>query len=76
MAGAEVQRLMEKVHSAYRKDRYTASKDSCTLPLPAGPGERTQPRSSQNGKGKGQGAAVTASIQHIFYQVEEECFSQ
>lgn len=58
---------MEKVHSAYRKDSYTESKDSCSLPLSAGAGEKTQPHSSKKWKGKGQGATVTGSVEGIFY---------
>lgn len=75
-AGGEEERLMEKVHSAYRKDSYTGSKDSCTLPLSARPGEKTQPCYSQKWKGKGEGATVTGSIEGISYQVEEKHFSQ
>lgn len=51
---------MEKVHSAYRKDRYAGPKDNCALPLSAGPGEKTQPWCLERER--------TRSYSHRFHQ--------
>lgn len=74
-AAGEEEKLLEKVHSAYREDSYPGAKESCTLPLSARPGE-DKPCYSQKCKGKGEGATATGSIEGIFYQQKKKRFSQ